>query len=340
MTARSIPTLCKHRSSNNNNPDYQDLTIKSNTMKTLITALALLSPLLYSTAASAQDCNRDCLTTHLNTYLEAVAAPTPATGNLWVGFRQTENSVVIPEGQGVWASVTGLGSVQRRYLDTAQGAAGYYGTVMMGEEEAVVALRLKVQWDQVTEAEWYIARQSDVGSRGTGNTPFDLDTLRATLPEQRVVPQAERMQREALQAVVNTYFDGITSHNGLLVKGHPGCSRYENGFPTFNSPMREGMDIGNNGLSDCRTQADFGVAIVAIRDFYVLDEESQTVMVSAVFIREAGDDRLRNHFTEVFHLDGGKIRDIHAAFHYAPEDRPVPNWPPYDGLFPLPASYR
>ena len=211
---------------------------------------------------------------------------------------------------------------------------------MMGAEEAVVAIRVKVQWDKVTEAEWFISRKSDVGVNGTGNTPFDLEMLRKTLPAQRVVPPAERSQRELLQAIVNSYFDGITSHNGYIVKGHPGCTRYENGFPTFNSPMREGNDIGNDGKTDCRTQADFGVAIVAIRDFYVIDEESQTVMVSAVFRREAGEERRRNHFTEVFHVDGGKIRDIHAAFYYAPEDRPVPNWAPYDGLFPLPASYR
>jgi hypothetical protein len=308
-------------------------------MKIRIT-FALLGALLLANGANAQDCDRTCLTSHLNVYLDAVAAHNPAAGNLWVGFRQTENSVVIPEGQGVWASVTGLGSVQRRYLDPVQNQAGYYGTVMMGQEEAVVALRLKVQFDQVTEAEWFIARKSDVGSRGTGNTPFDLEQLAATLPQQRTVPPAERMQREALQAVVNTYFDGITSHNGLIVKGHPGCTRYENGFPTFNSPMGPANDIGNNGKTDCRTQADFGVAIVAIRDFYVIDEESQTVMVSAVFIRKAGDDRRRNHFTEVFHLDGGKIRDIHAAFHYPSEDVPVPNWPPYNGLFPLPAAFQ
>jgi hypothetical protein len=47
----------------------------------------------------------------------------------------------------------------------------------------------------------------------------------------------------------------------------------------------------------------------------------------------------RNHFTELFHTDNGKIRAIHAAFYYAPEDRPVPNWAPYDGLYPLPAAY-
>jgi hypothetical protein len=100
------------------------------------------------------------------------------------------------------------------------------------------------------------------------------------------------------------------------------------------------MDLGNNGKTDCRTQADFGVAIVAIRDFFVIDEEAQAVMVAAVFRREIKNPKRRNHFTELFHIDQGKIRDIHAAFYYAPEDRPVPNWPPYDGLFPLPATYR
>jgi hypothetical protein len=104
--------------------------------------------------------------------------------------------------------------------------------------------------------------------------------------------------------------------------------------------MKPEMDIGNNGKTDCRTQADFGVAIVTIRNFYVIDEESQAVMVSAMFRREAKNPKRRNHFTELFHVDHGKIRDIHAAFYYAPEDRPVPNWPPYDGLYPLPASYK
>jgi hypothetical protein len=312
-------------------------------MKSPVAKLGAFALLLVASAAvSAQSCNRDCLKRHLDTYLAAVASHKPETGNLWVGFRQTENAVVIPEGQGVWKNVTALGSIQRHYLDPVQSQAGYFGTVMMGEEEAVVAIRVKVQWNQVTEAEWFISRKSDPGLTGEpGKTPFNLETLRSTLPAQRVVPKAERMpQREALQAVVNSYFDGITSHNGFIVKGHPGCSRYENGFPTFNTPMKPEMDIGNNGKTDCRTQGDFGVATVAIRNFYVIDEESQTVMVSAMFRREARNPKRRNAFTELFHLDHGKIRDIHAAFYYAPEDRPVPNWPPYDGLYPLPASYK
>ena len=309
-------------------------------IKTLAT-LCIVASLLCAGEASAQNCNRDCLSRHLDTYLGGVSAHKPEAAGLWVGFRQTENAVVVPEGQGLWKLMSGLGSVQRRYLDPVQNTAGYFGTVMLGDEEAVVALRLKVQWNQVTEAEWFISRKGDPGMTGEpGKTPFNLETLRATLPAQRVVPRSQRMQREALQAVVNSYFDGITSHNSYIVKGHPGCSRYENGFPTFNTPMTPAMDLGNNGKTDCRTQADFGVAIVAIRNFYVIDDESQTVMASAMFRRDAKNAKRRNHFTEVFHIDQGKIRDIHAAFYYAPEDRPVPNWPPYDGLYPLPAAYH
>ena len=310
-------------------------------MKRTTLVLAVMAAMLCSAAATAQSCSRSCLQQHLDTYLAAVAAHKPEAANLWVGFRQTENAVVVPEGQGLWQSVTGLGSIQRRYLDAVQGQAGYFGTVKMGDEEAVVALRLKVQWNQTTEAEWFISRKGDPGMTGEpGKTPFNIDTLKATLPAQRVVPRSERMQHEALQAVVNSYFDGITSHNSYIVKGHPGCSRYENGFPTFNTPMTPAMDLGNNGKTDCRTQGDFGVAIVAIRNFYVIDDEAQVVMAAGMFRRDDRNPKRRNHFTEVFHLDHGKIRDIHAAFYYAPEDRPVPNWPPYDGLFPLPAAYR
>jgi hypothetical protein len=310
-------------------------------MKRIATTIALLGALAATSVASAENCSRACLKQHLDTYLAGVASHKPEAAGLWTGFRQTENSLVVPEGQGLWASMTGLGSIQRQYFDASQGQAGYFGTIRLGDEEAVVALRMKVQWNKVTQAEWFVSRKSDPGVTGEpGKTPFNIDTLRATLPAMRVVPKAERLPREALQAVVNTYFDGITNHNGYIVKGHPGCTRYENGFPTFNSPMTPANDIGNNGKTDCRTQADFGVAMVAIRDFFVIDEQAQAVLVSAVFRREAKNPKRRNHFTELFHVDHGRIRDIHAAFYYAPEDRPVPNWPPYDGLFPLPAAYR
>jgi hypothetical protein len=104
--------------------------------------------------------------------------------------------------------------------------------------------------------------------------------------------------------------------------------------------MTPANDIGNDGKRDCRTQADFGVASVVARNYFLIDEEAQVVMMSAAFRRESKNPKRRNHFTELFHIDSGKIRSVHATFHYAPDDRPIPNWPPYDGLFPLPAGYH
>ncbi len=104
-------------------------------MKTPRIALYAVITLLCATVANAQSCNRDCLKKPLDTYLNAMASHKPEAAGLWVGFRQTENAAVIPEGQGLWKNMTALGSIQRRYLDPVQSQAGYFGTVMLGNEE-------------------------------------------------------------------------------------------------------------------------------------------------------------------------------------------------------------
>ena len=34
-------------------------------------------------------------------------------------------------------------------------------------------------------------------------------------------------------------------------------------------------------------------------------------------------------------FDHGKIKSIYSAMFYPPDDLPVPNWPPYEGNFPI-----
>src|SRR5258705_6933438 len=83
--------------------------------------------------ASAQlACDRACLRTMLDQYLAAVVKHDPAAVPLVVGFRQTENAINVRPGNGVWKTVTGLGQVQRRYLDAVTGQAAYYGTLEEG----------------------------------------------------------------------------------------------------------------------------------------------------------------------------------------------------------------
>jgi hypothetical protein len=133
--------------------------------------------------ASAQSvCDRACLRTMLDQYLAAVIKHDPGAAPLVVGFRQTENAINVRPGNGVWKTVTGLGKVQRRYLDPVTSQAAYYGTVEEGSNTAIVTVRVRVESQQLTEAEWYVARADDPGLNGP-RQPGDrrpISTIRNT----------------------------------------------------------------------------------------------------------------------------------------------------------------
>ena len=65
---------------------------------------------------------------------------------------------------------------------------------------------------------------------------------------------------------------------------------------------------------------------------------AQAVLALAVFLRKPGSPVRRNMFSEWFFIDNAKIHLVYSAMFYPPSDQPVPNWPPYDGNFPLPPS--
>ncbi len=299
-----------------------------------IAAVVLLAilPLAATGAAQAADCDRMCLKSLLDRYLAAVIKHDPAAAPLAGSYRHTENAINIPLGKGVWQSVTALGKVQRRYLDPVSGQAAYYGIVDESGKLAIVTARLRVEDRAITEAEWYIARDGDPGLPGAKPpNSWNPDSLTATPPPERVIPSDKRLPRATMLAIVNSYFDGITSHDGSVVRAHPGCNRYENG--TRVTGRRGG--VGDDCVSGF---ANFNLANVAGRRVAFVDEEAGVVLGMAVFIRRAGSPVPRNAFSEWFWIEDGKIRNIWTAMYYPGAERPVPNWPPFDGNFPLPAG--
>ena len=306
---------------------------------------------LVPVAVSAQGrCDRACLRTALDQYLTAVIAHDPAKAPLLIGFRQTENAVAVPLGAGVWKTVTGLGALQRRYLDPVSGQAAYFGIVQEGAASAIVTVRVRIEDRKITEAEWYLARQGDPGlNPGRGGNLFDPDYLAMNPPPERV-PAAQRVSRASAAAIVNSYFDGISSHNGAVVLAHPGCTRVENG--TLMTGGRRGGGAGARAgtppsatpssppaSTDCVAGfTTINIQFVAARRIPVIDEEAGIVLATAVFIRPPGSPNPRNAFAEWFVIDDGKIRNIYSAMFYPPAALPVPNWPPYEGNWPLPMS--
>jgi hypothetical protein len=110
---------------------------------------------------AAQPCDRACLKTTLDAYLNAVIKHDPSAAPLMPGFRQTENAIVVRPGAGLWKSMTGLGAVQRRYLDPVTGQAAFFGIIDEGSEKAVVTVRVKVDDRKISEAEWIMARKGE-----------------------------------------------------------------------------------------------------------------------------------------------------------------------------------
>jgi len=293
--------------------------------------------------AASNDCDRTCLKNSLDQYLNAVVKHDPAAAPLFVGFRQTENAVVVRLGTGTWKSVTGLGKVQHRYMDMVSGQAGYFGTVDEGADAAIVTVRVKVENRKIAEAEWFIVHKGDPGLNGpqvpgqnAGNF-FDPENLTTTSPPDKPLAKEARASREALMAITNSYFDGITTHDGSIIMAHPGCVRVENGATVTGRPARGGQA---GAVSDCTSGlATINIQNVAARRYPVVDEEAGVVLAIAVFVRKPGTATRRNAFSEWFAIENNKIRTIHSAMFYPAPEAPVPNWPPYDGNWPLPATF-
>ena len=307
-------------------------------------------------SASAQEaCDRACLRTMLDQYLNAVIKHDPAAAPLVVGFRQTENAINVRPGNGVWKTVTSLGAVQRRYLDPVSGQAAYYGTVEESGGTAIVTVRVRVEGRRLTEAEWYLARADDPGLNGPrqpGRPPANLhnpDYLSKNPPPDRVVPVNQRSDRATLVRIVNSYFDAITSHDNSVAMTHPGCGRVENGSPapagrflppnaSANPPAGQAAPPANANNDCVSGLANFNLSMVVARRIPVVDEEAQVALGYAVFIRRPGSPTPRNVFSEWFVIDEAKIRTIYTAMFYPSPELAVPNWPPYDGNWPLPAT--
>lgn len=300
----------------------------------MIKPLLVLALALCSSSAVAAPCDRACLKSTLDRYLAAVVKHDGAAAPLDLAFRQTENAVVTPPGEGLWKSVTALGKLDRRFFDPAAGQAGFFGTIEEAAGPAIATLRLKVEDRKITEAEWVINRKGDPGLGPLGGEQataafHDPAYLIEHPPAERVTAKAGSLTRSELAAIANSYFDGLSAHNGRIILAHPGCVRIENGALTTQRAIPTG------GRTDCTSEGAMrNIYAVTARRYPVVDEEAGVVLALVLFQRKPGVDMRRNLLAEWFYIDGGKIRTIYAAMYYPAAEAMAPNWPPFDGNWP------
>ncbi len=239
-------------------------------------------------------------------------------------------------GDGLWGTITQLGSYDLRFADTVTGQVGYFGTVTETDETSAFALRLKVLGGLVSEVEMVVVRQSDSGIK------FEPQKFEHKPVLNEILPPVQRLPRERMISLADGYFDTLQLNDGtLFTRFHRNCARVENGVQTTNNPSFAVVPVSRLGCEDQFKAGNYRYDTrLRARRFMLVDEERGLVL-AAGFIDHAGtlgayqltDGTTVNpplhrphsfYLFEVFKLKDNSIEQIEANFITVPYNMPSP----------------
>ena len=176
------------------------------------------------------ECDRNCLEGFVKKYLDAMVANDTAKAPFADTARYTENAEEIPLtgiSKGLWTKATGLTDYKFYVADPEAGQIAFVGLINTKDQEekpALLSMRLKVENRMITEAEAIVVDSMTGGTGGAMSVP-PAAYSEALAPE-------ERISRDDLIKITNSYFDSIELSNGKIVPWHDECYRLENGMWT------------------------------------------------------------------------------------------------------------
>lgn len=276
--------------------------------------------------AAQSKATRESLYRALDAYLAGLKVRDPNRVPWADQVRNTENNVPLMVGDGLWGTITALGSYDLRFADPLTGEVGFFGTVTETTDTSAYTLRLKVVNERITEAETLIVRQADSGIRFEGQVFEHKPVLN------EILPPAQRVPRAQMIALSDGYFDTLQLNDGtLFTKFHPKCARIENGVKTTHN---EGFTVTPVAKLGCEEQFKLGYYRyndrVRGRRFPLVDEERGLVLGVAFMDKmgRMGDYQLTDgtpakpllyrphtfYLMELFKLKDGMIEQIEAHF--------------------------
>lgn len=279
-------------------------------------------------------CDRACLTAFMDQYLVALQSHTADRLPLSDDVRYTENGQDLALDDGLWGTVTAGPDYRLDFADPETGQVGAFVKVQESGMPAIIATRLRVEGQLISEIETIVARATERIWNPEGLTMPHSVFL-------ETVPEDDRLPREKLIDIANSYFEGIEQETGEIVPFHPDCNRVENGLQTTNrepgDPIVPGFDLGAMG---CEDQFNTGfwayITEVTPRRFLMVDEDRQLVFgvfafqhagtVERIKVPGVGEvempQRLLRPYAalipELFKIRDGQIRRIEALVVTAP----------------------
>src|SRR5437868_2553324 len=98
-----------------------------------------------ASAVTTPACDRACLIGFLEGHMKALQAHDPLRVKLARDVRYSENDVIVPVGQGLWATVTSVDPTGLEAADPSTGNAAWFGSVTENGQPAIYAVRVHVK---------------------------------------------------------------------------------------------------------------------------------------------------------------------------------------------------
>jgi hypothetical protein len=286
--------------------------------------------------ANIRACDRQCLIGIMDAYMDAIFQHDPgAVPPLAIDVRMTENTGAMDVGEGVlWRSKTEPTPFKIYVADPVSGQVALQARLKIGGQDALTAIRLKVDRGKIQEIEQLYDRNIDKAAIPLLTTPVPVLT--------EDVPPGKRDSRDMLYRAANSYFDALEGDNGKIGAFSDDCVRHENGYQTVNNPppggrmmpapfmptadTERGREMLRFSMLTCAEQIDTKTFAymkhIRPRRALIIDEQKGTVATFPLFVHDgtrrgaSPDDppgMLQNLVTmETFGIRDGLIHHVEA----------------------------
>ncbi len=286
-----------------------------------------------ASAVIAPKCDHDCLIGRVEDFMHALAARNPKQAGLAKNVRYAENDVLLPVGQGLWATIDGADATGLTAADPLTGNAAWFGSIKENDNPVIYAVRVHVNGaGAIDQIEAVVDRKTALPA------PFgDVTHMHHDPAFNEVLPEAERRPRERMLSIADGYFSTVELNDGqVLTQFTDDCARLENGISTTAAPKNGGGGAAAI-MAGCENQFKLGLYKInkrIRRDFFIIDPVRGVAVARGFFDHANEFDRYKltngremktalkwpNSITllEAFRIRDGKISRIEAVFTYVP----------------------
>lgn len=279
--------------------------------------------------------DRAALYAELDRFTAALLAHDPARLDWSEAPLCTENNVALVAGDGLWATITGMGPYDLRFADLQRGQVGLFTTVTETNDTSPCTIRLGFSHGKLDEVEIVVARAADE------KLVFQPQKFERKAVLEEIILPTQRSSREELVALANGYFETLELNDGTLhTRFAPGCNRVENGVQTTNNPDFF-VPVAALGCEEQFLQGNYRYDDrLRGRRFPLVDEERQLVLAHGFIDHRGilGDYELTDgtkvtspirrphtfYLAELFAIRGGMLAQVEANFLTVPYHMPSP----------------